>query len=210
GTENNTTAGYSDASLPVPQTADAALALTAPLPVSQCVVYVADSWMREGDDRLPPHVVTLTTDRFDGDPGQQVRQQVAFSDGFGRVLQTAARQVGGEAWQRAEDGSLTDGADGAPAIAQTVFRWGGTGRTEYDNKGQAIRTCQPYFLDSWKYVSDDSARHDLYADTHYYDPTGREWQVKTAKGWLRRTLFTPWFVVSEDENDTAAETDRSE
>ncbi|CAY72634.1 hypothetical protein EPYR_00332 [Erwinia pyrifoliae DSM 12163] len=29
--------------------------------------------------------------------------------------------------------------------------------------------------------------------------------MKTAKGWLRRSLFTPWFVVSEDENNTAAE-----
>ncbi|MEW5561939.1 hypothetical protein AB1287_17090 [Enterobacter asburiae] len=88
---------------------------------------------------------------------------------------------------------------------ETAFRWAVSGRTEYDNKGQAVHTYQPYFLDSWKYVSDDSARHDLYADTHYYDPLGREWQVKTAQGWLRRTLFTPWFVVSEDENDTAAE-----
>ncbi|EQA1625009.1 SpvB/TcaC N-terminal domain-containing protein, partial [Enterobacter asburiae] len=42
GTENNTTTGYS----------------------------VSCIW-RMGSDRLPPHVVTLTTDRFDGDPGQQ-------------------------------------------------------------------------------------------------------------------------------------------
>ncbi|CAH2807847.1 MAG: Unknown, probable insecticidal toxin [uncultured Paraburkholderia sp.] len=64
-------------------------------------------------------------------------------------------------------------------------------RTEYDNKGQTIRTYQPYFLNGWKYVSDDSARQGLYGDTHYYDPTGRKWQVKTAKGWLSRTLLTP-------------------
>lgn len=202
GTENNTTAGYSDAPLPVPQTADTALALMAPLPVSQCVVYVADSWIREGSDRRPPHVVTLMTDRFDGDPAQQVRQQVAFSDGAGRMLQAAARQADGEAWQRADTGALVTGPDGSPATVQTT-RWAVTGRTEYDNKGQPVRTYQPYFLDSWKYVSDDSARQDLYADTHEYDPVGREYQVKTAKGWLRRTLFTPWFVLSEDENDTA-------
>lgn len=202
GTESGEAAGYSDTAIAIPETADAALALVAPLPLAQCMVYVTDSWMQEGVDKMPPHVVTLTTDRYDSDPQQQVRQQVAFSDGFGRLLQAAARQADGEAWQRAGDGSLVTGTDGAPAVAVATFRWAVTGRTEYDNKGQAVRTYQPFFLNDWKYVSDDSARQDLYADTHLYDPTSREYQVQTAKGWLRRSLFTPWFVVSEDENDT--------
>lgn len=204
GTEDGKAVGYSDTTMAVPLSASEALALTAPLPVSQCVVYMTDSWMPEGDDRLPPHVVTLTTDRFDGDPAQQVRQQVAFSDGSGRILQAAARQVEGDAWQRSDHGALVKGPDDSPATVHTATRWAVTGRTEYDNKGQPVRTYQPYFLSSWKYVSDDSARQDLYADTHFYDPAGREYQVKTAKGWLRRTLFTPWFVVSEDENETAS------
>lgn len=206
GTENGVSAGYSKAAMDIPESASGALALKAALPVAQCLVYVADSWTAE-KDRMPPHVVTLTTDRYDGDESQQIRQQVTFSDGFGRVLQAAARQADGEAWQRAEDGSLVAGADGSPVVTETTFRWAVTGRTEYDNKGQAVCTYQPYFLDSWKYVNDDSARQDLYADIHYYDPLGRERQVLTAKGGLRRFTFTPWFVVSEDENDTAAETD---
>ncbi|MFJ2715366.1 hypothetical protein ACIOZM_31770, partial [Pseudomonas sp. NPDC087346] len=41
-----------------------------------------------------------------------------------------------------------------------------------------------------------------YADTHYYDPVGREYQVMTALGYWRRTRFYPWFTVAEDENDT--------
>lgn len=204
GTENGEAAGYSDEAFTVPGSAAEALALTAPLPVAQCIVHVADSWMQAGTDKQPPHAVVLSTDRYDSDGAQQIRQQVTFSDGFGRVLQAAARQSDGNAWQRAEDGSLIAGADGSPATAQTNTRWAVTGRTEYDNKGQPVRTYQPYFLNSWKYVSDDSARQDLYADTHFYDPAGREYQVKTAKGWLRRSLFTPWFVVSEDENDTAS------
>lgn len=154
---------------------------------------------------LPPHVATLTTDRYDGDEDQQIRQQVTFSDGFGRILQSAARQAPGEAWQRADDGSLVTDDSGAPVVAQTDTRWAVTGRTEYDNKGQPVRTYQPFFLSSWKPVSDDSARRDLYADTLYYDPSGRVTQVVTAKGWLKRTLTTPWFTVVEDENDTAGE-----
>lgn len=202
GTENGQPAGYSDASLTLPANVDSALVLKGPLPVAQCLVYAPDSWMNAG---IPPHVLTLATDRYDSDPEQQIHQQVAFSDGFGRVLQAAARQADGEAWQRTDEGSLVTGTDGTPQVAQTDSRWAVTGRTEYDNKGQAVRTYQPYFLNSWRYISDDSARLDLYADTHYYDPLGREYQVVTAKGWLRRSLFTPWFVVSEDENDTLAD-----
>ncbi|ROP50034.1 insecticide toxin TcdB-like protein [Enterobacter sp. BIGb0383] len=204
GTENGVAAGYSDTAMAIPKTADQALALAAPLPISLCLIYVADSWLETGDAKLPPHVVTLATDRYDSDPQQQIRQQVTFSDGFGRELQTASRQTNGEAWQRTASGALATRSDGTPVLAETTFRWAVTGRTEFDNKGQPVRVYQPYFLDSWKYVSDDSARQDLYADTHCYDSTGREWQVVTAKGWLRRTLFTPWFVVSEDENDTAS------
>jgi hypothetical protein len=169
------------------------------------MIYVTDSWQQGEADRIPAHVAVLTTDRYDNDPQQQIRQQIAFSDGFGRVLQTSVRQTAGEAWQRGEDGSLKAGPDDRPATTQTGFRWAVSGRTEYDNKGQAVRTYQPYFLDSWKYVSNDAARQDLYADTHFYDPLGRVWQTRTAKNWLRRRMFTPWFAVSEDENDTAAE-----
>lgn len=152
--------------------------------------------------RLPPHGLALVTDRYDCDSQQQIRQQVTFSDGFGRVLQMAVRHEAGNAWQRNEDGSLNVDEMGGLLNDATNFRWAVTGRTEYDNKGQPIRTYQPYFLNDWRYVSDDSARRDLHADTHCYDPLGREWQVITAKGWLRRAQFTPWFVVSEDENDT--------
>ena len=205
GTENGEEIGYSECAFTQPTTADAAIALVAPLPVNQCLVYVTDSWQESQMDRLPPHVVVLTTDRYDNDPLQQIRQQVTFSDGFGRVLQVSVRQTTGEAWQRGEDGSLISGADALPAMTVTDFRWSTSGRTEYDNKGQAVRTYQPYFLDTWQYVSDDSARRDLYADTHCFDPLGREWQVITAKGFLKRTFFTPWFMVSEDENDTASE-----
>jgi hypothetical protein len=248
GTENGQPAGYSDTIFTVPLTADEALALTGPLPVSTCQVYFADSWMprvsrqrpqelaveRDAlmsagavteDGRItamarrrmtperytrllenppqPPHTVTLTTDRYDSDDAQQIRQQVTFSDGFGRQLQTAVRQAPGEAWQRATDGGLVTDGTGRPATALTETRWAVTGRTEYDNKGLPVRTYQPFFLNDWRYVSDDSARQDLYADTAYHDPLGRVVQVVTAKGGLKRTLFTPWFTVSEDENDTA-------
>lgn len=154
--------------------------------------------------RTPVHAVTIITDRYDSDPAQQCRQSVAFSDGFGRQLQTAVRYGAGEAWQRKEDGALVVDEAGSPVSAYAQTRWAISGRTEFDGKGQGIRTYQPYFLDTWRYVTDDSARNDLYADTHYYDPLGRVTRIITAKGYRRESFTTPWFVVSEDENDTAS------
>ncbi|HGP1636771.1 TPA: toxin TcdB middle/C-terminal domain-containing protein, partial [Salmonella enterica] len=110
GTERGVAAGYSDAVVAIPEDADAALALAAPLPLAQCFVYVAGSWMRDDTEKLPPHVVALTTDRYDSDSAQQIRQQVTFSDGFGRLLQAAVRRADGEAWQRADNGSLVAGS----------------------------------------------------------------------------------------------------
>ncbi|MCP9267945.1 virulence protein [Xenorhabdus sp. XENO-1] len=266
GTENGEMSGYStpeNKPFTVPDTVEKALALKPTIPVSQCNIYVPDSWMRllpqqsltgqlkEGETlwnalhragvvtedglicelacrrwlnrqtlssmeavtlqqilaqtpRQPPHAMTITTDRYDSDSQQQLRQSIALSDGFGRVLQSAQRHEAGDAWQRAEDGSLVVDNAGKPTVAYTTTRWAVSGRTEYDGKGQAIRAYLPYYLNDWRYVSDDSARDDLYADTHFYDPLGREYQVKTAKGFWRENMFMPWFVVNEDENDTAA------
>ncbi|MDE9535786.1 SpvB/TcaC N-terminal domain-containing protein [Xenorhabdus bovienii] len=154
---------------------------------------------------LPPHTLNISTDRYDSDPEQQLRQSLSFSDGFGRTLQTAARHEAGQAWQLSDDGTIIADEAGLPINEHTDFRWAVSGRTEYDGKGQPLRTYLPYFLNNWRYVKDDSARRDLFADKSCYDPLGRVWQVVTAAGYLRRTLITPWFVVSEDENDTAAE-----
>ncbi|MBC8947241.1 SpvB/TcaC N-terminal domain-containing protein [Xenorhabdus indica] len=205
GTENNVVGGYSQATFTAPDTVDSALELTTPLPVASCTVYVTDSWTQNEVAHIPPHTLMLMTDSYDSDPDQQIRQQVTFSDGFGRLLQSATRQAPGIAWRYDGHGGLKFDGNGKPTVAKTETRWAVTGRTEYDNKGQPIRTYQPYFLDNWRYVSDYHARTDLYADTHYYDPIGRVYQVKTAKGSLRRTFFTPWFVANEDENDTALE-----
>lgn len=213
-----------------PSSVEEALALMPGIPVAGLQVYCPLSWMPVADaaqaaeeitedgyvlrlasqrrhgrllvpDGMPPHTMSIITDRYDNDPQQQLRQTVSFSDGFGRLLQAAVRQETGEAWQRNDTGALVSGESG-PVSTKTDFRWAVTGRAEYDSKGQIVRAYQPYFLNSWQYVSDDSARRDMYADTHTYDPVGREVNVVTAKGGIRRTLFTPWFVVSEDENDT--------
>lgn len=168
-------------------------------------------WLRQNpgrtlvtDVQLPPHTLTVTTDRYDSDPQQQLAQQITFTDGFNRVLQSSVRHEAGEALVLHQGAIVPDSA-GQPLREETGFRWAVSGRSEYDAKGRLLRTYRPYFLNSWHHVQDDSARQDLFSDLLIYDPLDRNVAVFTAAGWLRRTLITPWFVVSEDENDTAGE-----
>lgn len=219
----------------VAESVEQGLQVSPGIPVAGFIVYAPMSWMpadpaeasgnaytgrlalkrylrqypgRSADMRglLPPHTLNVTTDRYDSDPEQQLSQSLSFSDGFGRSLQTSVRHEAGEAWQLNEEtSSLIVSDDGLPASRHTEFRWAISGRTEFDGKGRPYRTYLPYFLNSWRYAGDDSARQDLFADTTYYDAPGREVSVVTAAGWLRRTTHTPWFVVREDENDTASE-----
>ncbi|HEM8846893.1 TPA: hypothetical protein U2R10_003971, partial [Proteus mirabilis] len=110
GTENGRKTGYSQKSLTLPDSVQDTVDMQKQLPVAQCFVYAADSWMHSGTDKLPPHVLTLTTDRYDDEPAdkstQKIRQQVTFSDGFGRIVQQSIRFEDGDAFHRNKNGSL--------------------------------------------------------------------------------------------------------
>jgi hypothetical protein len=155
-------------------------------------------------DRNPVHSVVLTADNYPdtpdpdqpGKPLQQTGIAISYSDGFGRALQQCVLFPDGKAWHRKSNGEIsTDEVDASP-------RWAISGRTEYDNKGQVVRSYQPWFLDDWHYVVDSAMRSHGYSDTLYYDAPGRNIRTVTAKGYLRRNTLYPWFSVAEDENDT--------
>ncbi|ELD5976209.1 hypothetical protein ACXOE1_06990 [Salmonella enterica] len=156
-------------------------------------------------EQIPIHSAVLTADNYpettDPDDSSKRLQQtgitVGYSDGFGRAIQLCALVPEGDAWHREDGGQV----DTTPIKASE--RWGVSGRTEYDNKGQPVRSYQPYFLDSWLFVTDDSIRTNGYSDTLYYDALGRNIRTVTAKGYLRRARSYSWFSVAEDENDTA-------
>lgn len=201
GTENGRQSGYSDKTFVMPTTINGALALTSTLPIATGFVYVTDSWMSTSS-KLPPHALQIMTDRYDSDSQQQIRQQIAFSDGFGRLLQTSVRVEAGNAFLRSEKGELA--VDSTQQVQQksTTTRWAISGETEYDNKGNVKRVYQPYFLNDWRYITNRSAQPNRFADSHYYDALSRLYRVNTAKNYQRNTIVTPWFVVKEDENDT--------
>lgn len=152
--------------------------------------------------QIPIHSATLTADSFPNEAGQQVRVSLVYADGFGRALQHSSKVPPGLAWQVDPAGKIVLSQGGQPQVAETQTRWAVSGRTEYNAKGQPLRTYQPYFINDWSYVVDSSMRACGYADTTYYDAIRREVKVVTALNYQRLKSYYPWFVVSEDENDT--------
>jgi len=151
------------------------------------------------------HSVTLVADNYPASAQQQIRVSVSYSDGFGRGLQQSGKAVSGPAYQRTEDGELVVDSSDMLIVADTDTRWAVSGKIEYDNKGQTVRSYQPYFVNDWRYVADNALRTYGYCDVTYYDALGRGIKTVTAKGYLRLASYYPWFSVSEDENDTFAE-----
>ncbi len=158
------------------------------------------SWQAEVP--LPLHQVTVVADQYPDIATQLQQVKVAYSDGFGRALQVTQKVEPGLAYQRDSAGELVLDDNGALVKASTAHRWAVSGRVEYNNKGQVVRQYPPYFVDDWQYIADTALRAKGHANTHYYDALGREVLVVTAKGYRRRSHYTPWFTVVEDENDT--------
>ncbi|QUM88678.1 toxin [Moritella sp. 36] len=207
GTENGDAIGFSDVGISSPVLSVSSLIEQANNNVQQqSTLFARDgfSWMA---DKCPIHEVMLTADNYpNGAQQQQIQIQVMYSDGFGRELQKMEKVPPGKAYQRTNTGILALDANKQLICVHSNTRWRVSGRTEYNNKGLVVRQYQPYFIDDWRYITDVSMRMEGYADTHYYDALGRLIKVVTAKGHERRQYYTPWFSVSEDENDTWADT----
>lgn len=156
--------------------------------------------------RQPPHSVVISADRYpesnyynDQRP-QQIAAVVHYGNCSGQTLQTIA--LYGTNWF---DGELSINKKARQLETPTDVgseRWVVSGHIDLDGKGQVIRTYQPYFVNDWRYVVDPPQHAADYADTNFYDALGRKNRVITASGHLRRTSYTPWFIVDEDENDT--------
>ncbi len=205
GTENGQPAGFAPLSDYQRGSADLAGALADPPAAIQnaasACYYDAFSWMQAPEIRQPVHSAVLLADRYPDDPELQIRISLSSSDGFGRSLQSKQKVDPGAAYAVDENGDLRL-EDGKPVLVDASDRWRVSERVEYNNKGLPVRVYRPYFAERWRYVNDASLRLSGYNDQQFYDPLGREVRVLTAKGYLRRQTYHPWYSINEDENDT--------
>ena len=152
--------------------------------------------------REPVHTVVLSADRY---PYDTVKAQIQIVktcfDGFARVLQTQHKVGPGLAYVVAEDGELLIEEGEQP----TQTRWRISERVEYNNKGLPQRQYRPFFANTHRYVNDQSLRQLGLFDQLFHDALGRPVKLVNAKGYFSRQTRHPWYLISEDFNDTAEE-----
>lgn len=154
------------------------------------VLYDLDAYFRSrGEpDPQPPGVAVLARETHDSElgPGQRTKIQLSFSysDGFGRAVQrknqAAPRPV-------SQDGL---------AVAH---RWTGSGWTVFNNKGQPVRSYEPFFTASHRF---EFARAEGVSPVLFYDPPGRVIAALHPDHSYAKTVFDPWHQATWDANDT--------
>ncbi len=131
--------------------------------------------------------ISRETHRLDLEGGQETERQVefAFSDGFGRVIQSKTQ---------AEPGPLEEGG---PVISP---RWTTSGWTVFNNKGNPVKQFEPFFSADHAFAF--APAHGV-GSSFFYDPLGRTVAVLHPNHTWEKAQFDPWRQVSWDVNDTA-------
>lgn len=137
-------------------------------------------------DQFPAAVamITRTTHVADLAPGQQTELLYRFSytDGLGRIIMHKAQCE--------------------PTQCNNYASWIGTGRTVYNNKGNAVMQYEPYF--SYDHLCDtaDDAHDEGVSPKLYYDPLSRVYKTEMPDGSFSETVWTAWQQTVYDQNDT--------
>ncbi|HTT91400.1 MAG TPA: SpvB/TcaC N-terminal domain-containing protein [Acidimicrobiales bacterium] len=125
-----------------------------------------------------------------------------YTDGLGRTAMAKAQAEAGPAPTRGTDGGLVYDAEGHLEFASTGTRWVGSGKTIYDNKGNPVKSYEPFFDSSPAYDDEaDLVQWGVTAITRY-DPLGRVIRVDNPDGTYRTVEFDPWQVTTFDEVDS--------
>ena len=135
------------------------------------------------------------------------QESYRYFDGSGNEVLAKARAEAGLAPERDETGALRHDANGALVLSDTSpeLRWVGTGRTVYDNKGNPVRTYEPFFSRTHRYEDEAELVEYGVASVHAYDPLGRCIRIDRPDGAYSATDFDAWRQAIWDENDTVAD-----
>jgi RHS repeat-associated protein len=153
------------------------------------LLYDLDAYQASG---APPVVATLARETHVSDVpvGQTsaVQYGLAYSDGFGRAVQSKARVA---------DGPVTDGG------ANASPRWRGSGWTIF-TKGRPMRRYEPFFTATSGF--EFAAQYGV-ATTTLYDAPGRAVATLHPDQSWTKTVFDAWRQEVWDANDTVLTAD---
>lgn len=168
----------------------------------------------------PPFVATLVRETHLSDPlpprGLQIQVSFAYSDGFGRELQSKIQAEPGPAPIREANvilsrgdvglGSLTLNS-GVPVVGSANVRWVGKGRTVYNNKGKPVKQYEPFFSSTHLYEGEPEMTDTGVTPILFYDPMERVVATLHPNHTFEKVVFDPWRQETWDMNDTTTHYD---
>lgn len=132
----------------------------------------------------PAYSATLAREHHVADGGAGVQITLSHADGAGRVAQQKVRVAPGPV------------VDGGPTVDP---RWVGSAWTVLDNKGQAVRTYEPFFSATHTF---EFAREEGVGAIACYDPVGRVVATLQPNHTYEKTVFGLWSQEGWTANDT--------
>ncbi|MDC3986510.1 RHS repeat domain-containing protein, partial [Polyangium jinanense] len=160
--------------------------------------YDLERWCKD----KKPNVVRAAARERHGDPATPWQHSYTYLDGLGREVMKKVRAEAGPAPKRDQNGLLVKDAQGQLILENTTVRWVGTGRTVFDNKGNAVKKYEPFFSATHEYEDEKELVEWGLTPILRYDPLGRLVRTDHPNGTFSRVEFTPWRQTSWDENDT--------
>ncbi|MFN8582677.1 MAG: hypothetical protein U0163_17085 [Gemmatimonadaceae bacterium] len=179
------------------------------------VVYDLDRFKRCAE---PPFAATLARETHVSDPapvgGLRIQVAFAYSDGFGRDVQSKIQAEPGDAPQRdapltaksgdAIPGPLVLDAAGKPLkpYPRCDSRWVGKGRTVYNDKGKPVKQYEPFFSSTHLYEPEPDLTDTGVTPILFYDAVARVVATLHPNHTYDKVVFDPWSQISWDVNDT--------
>ncbi|HEV2772337.1 MAG TPA: SpvB/TcaC N-terminal domain-containing protein [Thermoleophilaceae bacterium] len=148
-------------------------------------------------DNAEPNYARVRTREHHGAGNVRWQERYVYSNGRGGVAMVKVRAEAGEALRANPDGTVSE-VDADP-------RWIGSGRTILNNKGNPVKTYEPFFSTTHEYEDEESLRSIGATPILYYDPLGRNLRTEYADGTLSRVEFDAWTQRRFDPNDTVLE-----
>lgn len=126
------------------------------------------------------------------------QESYVYSDGGGSIIMTKAQAEPGKAKRWNATIQEVEEVDANP-------RWVGNGRTIINNKGNPVKTYEPYFSTTHEYESEDALVETGVSPINYYDPLGRNIRTENPNGTFVKIEFDAWHSKSYDVNDTVVD-----
>ena len=166
--------------------------------------YDLDVWM---SDEKPTVVHTIARENHGAD-NTAFQHSYAYSGGLGQVVLHKAQAEPGLAPKRDNNGALVfDGGELVYEDTGTELRWVGSGRVILDNKGNPIKTYEPFFDSSPAYCDEEELVEFGVTPLLHYDPLGRLLRTDLPEGTYSTVTFTPWQQTTRDPSDNVLDSD---